>query len=116
MTALSGHLWTVGPYLQNALFPTTPPHSEQWSAQVMGTAGKRIRITGRLTATENADAIVIVIHGLGGSSSGRYMVKSSTAASALGMASLRLNLRGADRRGEDFLPCWVDRGSAGGDR
>jgi predicted alpha/beta-fold hydrolase len=44
----------------------------------------------------------MLVHGLGGSSESPYMSTAATAASALGLASLRLNLRGADGEIGDF--------------
>ena len=58
-------------------------------------------LTGRLQAGRG-DELVVVVHGLGGSHRSPYMVAAARAAAQAGLACLRLNLRGADRRGRDF--------------
>jgi predicted alpha/beta-fold hydrolase len=45
---------------------------------------------------------LILVHGLGGSSQSPYLSEATALAHRLGVATLRLNLRGADLRGEDF--------------
>ena len=61
-----------------------------------------IRLTGALSAPAGAQALVIVVHGLGGCSQSPYVVAAAAELVAAGFACLRLNLRGADRTGEDI--------------
>ena len=62
-----------------------------------------IAITGRLRVPDGGSSrLLVVVHGLGGSHASGYVVRAAAAAEAAGWASLRLDLRGADRRGEDY--------------
>jgi predicted alpha/beta-fold hydrolase len=61
-----------------------------------------VQLTGRLTEVRGATGLVLVVHGLGGSAMSPYAADAAHAATRAGLSSLRLNLRGADRRGEDF--------------
>lgn len=60
-----------------------------------------VRLTGRLRELPG-DELLVLVHGLGGSTDSHYMLKGAEAAEAAGLSCLRLHLRGADRRGEDF--------------
>lgn len=60
-----------------------------------------VRLTGRLSEV-GADRLLLAVHGLGGSAGSLYLHELATAAVAAGWSILRLNLRGADRLGEDF--------------
>jgi predicted alpha/beta-fold hydrolase len=59
-------------------------------------------LSARLSDPGNADTLLVLVHGLGGSSQSPYLAPATTLAYAAGAAVLRLNLRGADLRGEDF--------------
>ena len=48
-----------------------------------------------------ADTLVLIVHGLGGSERSYYALRAARAAARAGLASLRMNHRGADRRGAD---------------
>ena len=96
MNTAHGHLWTVGPYLRHAIKAAQPPRSVLWHTPV----DEHVRLTGRLSLHPDAQALVVLVHGLGGSAYARYMVAAARGAQALGMSSLRINLRGADRRGD----------------
>jgi hypothetical protein len=61
-----------------------------------------VRLTGYLTRPEDARDVIVLVHGLGGCADSGYMPGAARAASEAGLASLRLNLRGSDRLGEDF--------------
>jgi predicted alpha/beta-fold hydrolase len=61
-----------------------------------------VRISGQLTKREDDDGpLLLVVHGLGGCSESAYAVKAAACAASTGLSCLRINLRGADRRGED---------------
>ncbi len=99
--ALAGHLRTVLPRLGEALrAPQTPP-AAPWSALVEG-PGRPVRLSGWLRDRPGSDSLVVVVHGLGGSTDSPYARRAAAAAEAMGLSTLRLNLRGSDRSGEDF--------------
>jgi hypothetical protein len=80
--------------------------SEPWSAVVEDPRIGPVRLTGRLRAPAGEAAggggLLVVVHGLAASADASYAVRAAQAAEAAGLASLRLNLRGADRSGEDY--------------
>ena len=65
-----------------------------------------VRLSGRLSGCppgiDATRTLLVLVHGLGGSSESGYMLQMAGAASSLGMGCLRLNLRGADHEGRDF--------------
>ncbi|MCZ7681060.1 MAG: alpha/beta fold hydrolase [Sandaracinaceae bacterium] len=61
-----------------------------------------VRLTGWLRARPYSDTLAVIIHGLGGSADSRYMLRTAKAAHDAGLSYLRLNMRGADRSGEDL--------------
>jgi uncharacterized protein len=93
---LMPHLWTVSPRIRHAVRPKLAPESRPWESQ----AG-HVRLTGRLRELPGEDLLVLV-HGLGGSIDSHYMVRGAKAAEAAGLSCLRINLRGADRGGDDY--------------
>jgi predicted alpha/beta-fold hydrolase len=114
--ALSGHYWTLRPFVtrkgvnwrlarplgseRRAMPGIAAP--EPWSADVADARWGSVHITGALHAPAGARAVLLVVHGLGGSSDSLYVTSIIPAAAALGLACLRLDLRGADGSGEDF--------------
>lgn len=46
---------------------------------------------------------MVIVHGMGGSADSEYVLAAAAAAEEAGLSSLALNVRGADRRGEDFF-------------
>jgi len=97
---LGGHLWTVYGHLVRLSRRSDLPPAEQWEADVEDDVLGNVHLTGALNRGSRPEAVVIV-HGLGGCSDSRY-VQAAAAACRRGLTSLRLNLRGADRLGEDF--------------
>jgi predicted alpha/beta-fold hydrolase len=61
-----------------------------------------VALTARLSEPKDAHRLLVLIHGLGGSSQSPYLRPANSLAHAHGVATLRLNLRGADLRGADF--------------
>lgn len=61
-----------------------------------------VRLTGSLRTTPASSTVLVLVHGLGGSAESSYMGQSVQVADELGLSTLRLNLRGADGRGEDL--------------
>jgi predicted alpha/beta-fold hydrolase len=98
---LAAHFWTVWPLVRKRLRPLAPPAGEAWSLAFDDPHAGEVRLTGRLTAVDGR-RLVVLVHGLGGSIDSTYMIRTARAAEAMGLASLRLNLRGADRSGDDF--------------
>lgn len=100
--AFFGHFWTVTPHLAHAMRPSPVPRDEPWDAVVIDPDLGALRLTGWLRDRPGSEACVVVIHGLGGNVESRYVIELARAADAGGLSYLRLNLRGADRSGEDL--------------
>lgn len=105
--SLGGHVRTVVPRLRDALAPVAEPPSRPWSLVVEDPRIGPVRLTGRLSDPEDnvggaPRPLVLLIHGIGGSVDSPYLRRAAAAALAAGWAALRLNLRGADRAGEDY--------------
>src|SRR6185436_15956713 len=98
---LLSHLWTLGPRLAHAVRPPRVPDSLPWETVVQDPQVGPVRLTGRLRELPG-DELLVLVHGLGGSSTSVYMLQGAEAAEAAGLSCLRVNLRGADRLGEDF--------------
>lgn len=98
------HLWTLGPRLRHAVRPRPNPGSMPWETVVEDPKLGPVRLTGRLREVpgDAGDELLVLVHGLGGSTDSHYMIKGAEAAEAAGLSCLRLHLRGADRQGEDF--------------
>jgi predicted alpha/beta-fold hydrolase len=100
--ALHGHFWTVQPHVVATLRPPQPPRDEPFTARVEDPTYGALRLTGWLHAPPGEDELVVVVHGLGGMADSRYVVNMARQLAREGRAYLRLNLRGADRSGEDI--------------
>jgi uncharacterized protein len=112
---LGGHYWTLRPFVsrrgvRSLAQPLGAPGAhardvcppEPWSSDVPDARWGSVHITGALHAPPGARGLLLVVHGLGGSSDSLYVSAAVPAAAALGLACLRINLRGADGSGEDF--------------
>jgi predicted alpha/beta-fold hydrolase len=95
------HLWTLGPRIAHAVRPQRAPESSPWETVVDDPQVGPVRLTG-LLRERSGDDLLILVHGLGGCTDSHYMVRGAEAADAAGLSCLRVNLRGADRRGEDY--------------
>jgi uncharacterized protein len=100
---LHGHLWTLRRHLETTLASPTPPWSREFRTRIPDARFEEVELTGRLSELPQADELVVVVHGLGGSSQSGYVVRAANAALALGMDCLRIDLRGADLRGADMF-------------
>ena len=100
--SLSAHLWTVWPVMRDKLRPPPRLTGEDWSLVLQDPDVGPVGLTGILHGAENADSLVVLVHGLGGSTASRYHGWAVHAADALGLATLRVNLRGSDRHGADL--------------
>ena len=98
---IHGHYWTFVPHLVSVLRPPESPREEPWEAFVEDDEYGRIRLTGQLSH-QDPERLVVLLHGLGGSEDSRYVVTAAQEASRLGLSTLRANMRGADRSGEDI--------------
>jgi uncharacterized protein len=99
---LAGHLWTIAPVLLHRVRPYVAPPAAPWSVTVEDDRLGQVRLRGLLRERPDAEACVVVVHGLGGTTATHYCVQAARAAEAAGLSCLRLSLRGADRDGEDF--------------
>lgn len=100
---LSGHFWTLKGYLQRTLLGSqVPKGSRRWSTVLDDPDLGAVRLTGLLSEPPEAKALVLLVHGLGGSSDSPYVVGAAARLVESGFACLALNLRGADRTGEDI--------------
>src|SRR5258708_3104507 len=96
-----GHLWTVGPRPRHPVRPLACPESRPGETTVTDPTIGPVRLTGRLREVPGAEELVVLVHGLGGSIGSHYMPRGAAAVERAGLSCLRLNLRGADRLGED---------------
>ncbi|MCB9681115.1 MAG: alpha/beta fold hydrolase [Alphaproteobacteria bacterium] len=96
---LAGHAQTVLPALLARARPPTVPASTPWHTTVDDPRTGRLQLHGRLTTTDRSDVLVVIVHGIGASSDAPYCRLAAAAAHALGLSSLRVDLRGADRTG-----------------
>jgi predicted alpha/beta-fold hydrolase len=99
---LFAHLWTVGPRLRHAVLPLRAPASRPWETVVADPRVGPVRLTGHLREVPGSEELLVLVHGLGGGVGSHYMMRGATAADLAGLSCLRFNLRGSDRRGEDY--------------
>ena len=101
--SISAHYWTIAPPILHRVVGPAAPASEPWQTVIRDRERGPVRITGRLRRRGGgAGTLVVVVHGLGGHAASGYAVRAAVAAEHAGLDCLRLNLRGADRSGEDF--------------
>lgn len=100
---LRGHYWTIRHHFESRLRPASLPASRAWFCETPDALLGRVRLSGRLCLVPGCDTLLVIVHGLGGSSQSSYTFHAAAAARSAGVSSLRLNLRGADLRGEDFF-------------
>lgn len=99
---LHGHLWTIAPDLWARLRPPAVPMERSWQLSLVEPARDWTIEIGGLVRHTSSDTLVIVVHGLGGSRESPYVRRAVAAIASAGWASLRIDLRGADGRGEDL--------------
>ncbi len=98
---LSGHFWTLAGYARGRL-PARAPASRPFELSVRDPVAGEVRLTGRHTDA-GGEGLVVILHGIAGSSESAYAVRVAWAAREAGLSSLRLNMRGSDRSGEDLF-------------
>lgn len=97
---MRGHYWTFRPYLTSLARRPRAPATQHVRVILDDPRMGEVKVTGRLTHV--GEDLVVIIHGLGGSHRSYYAVQAAAAATRLGLSSLRVDLRGADRTGDDF--------------
>jgi predicted alpha/beta-fold hydrolase len=97
-----GHFWTVTPWLWHRVQPTRPPPSSAFSVRVGESSAGPVHVLGRIRHRNDTRSILIIVHGLGGSSESHYMMSMAAWAERMGLACLRLNMRGAGGDGSDL--------------
>ena len=97
-----GHFWTFGPFLRHNLLPPRLPESQPWETTFEDSVVGTLNLSGRLSQQDGSNTIVVIVHGLGGGATSYYARRAALCASRAGIDSLRLNLRGADRNGDDY--------------
>jgi uncharacterized protein len=97
---MRGHARTIWTHVRDTAVPPPAPPGVPWRARVSDRRLGEVTLRGALCPHPGADTVAVLVHGLGGTIDSGYCRRAATAARALGMASLRLHLRGADRSGE----------------
>jgi predicted alpha/beta-fold hydrolase len=97
-----GHWWTLAPWAFGSLRALPERRRENYAVRVPDARHGQVRLTGFFAPREGARGCVVVVHGLGGIASAPYVWRGFQAAQRAGFAALSLNLRGADRSGEDI--------------
>jgi predicted alpha/beta-fold hydrolase len=100
--SLPGHFWTIAPRLHHSLKPREVPEPRQWQTTLTDPVAGEVPVTGLLREVPGSDELLVVVHGLGGSTESHYMLRAAVAAEAAGLSCLRINLRGCDRQSGDF--------------
>lgn len=99
--SIAGHLWTILPHLLVGRGAAPGAAVRPWTTSIDDPRAGRIRLNGLLCEPRGARALLVAVHGLGGSATSAYMQRAARAAEAAGLATLCLSLRGADGSGED---------------
>jgi predicted alpha/beta-fold hydrolase len=94
-----GHAHTLIPHARQAWVRV--PRTEPWSTVLEDPQRGAVRLTGRYLRSDSA-AVVLIIHGLGGQAESGYVSLALRACHRARRSCLLLNLRGADRQGEDI--------------
>lgn len=102
LDAVKGHLLTVAPVIQAGLRPAPALPGIPFEAFHEDAQVGRIRLSGWLSHFEDGAPLLVIVHGLAGSLDSPYMKRLARVAERAGLNTLLLNLRGADRKGEDI--------------
>ncbi|MFM2418645.1 MAG: hypothetical protein RL385_3368 [Pseudomonadota bacterium] len=100
LAALHGHAYTVGPRLWYGR-KLVPPPSVRWETSLQE-GDSAIAISGELSEPPDAETLVLLMHGCGGTPNSHYIVLAARHFFDRGYAVLRLAWRGADGSGEDL--------------
>lgn len=96
-----GHTATLLPFFSRTLRPVVRPATKPFTATVTDRDLGPLRLSGSFLE-HPGDELVIVVHGLGGSTASGYMGLALQAASERGQSCLLVNARGSDRSGQDI--------------
>ena len=98
---MQGHLWTVLPRLRHRL---AAPRlvDERWEGTVVDPTRGPVPLRGWLRHSLDGRTLVVLVHGLGGTSQSPYLLATAAACQQAGAATLRLGLRGSDGHAPDF--------------
>ena len=66
---LRGHFWTVAPHIVQRLGPDAGPEARPWTTTLEDPTVGPVRLSGLLHEPGRARALLVVVHGLGGSRS-----------------------------------------------
>jgi predicted alpha/beta-fold hydrolase len=97
----AGHFWTVAGDLRQRVRPIRLPPSQPWECTVVAPWG-HATLRGQIHVERGATALIVIVHGLGGSDQSPYCLRAAAACHRRGLSCLRLSLRGADGAGEDI--------------
>lgn len=111
--SFGAHLWTVTPTVVHRLSGAAAPAAKPWQTILQDPVVGPVRLSGRLSGSRGGGSLLVVVHGLGGSHGSFYAVRAARAAEGAGLDCLRLNLRGADRSGEDYYHAGLTADLAG---
>jgi predicted alpha/beta-fold hydrolase len=101
ISPISGHLWTIVPHFVRGLATARPLSTRVATVRVDDATLGDVQVRAHIDEVPGADALVVVVHGLGGSASSPYCVRAAAAIVAAGATCVRVDLRGADGSGED---------------
>jgi len=102
LDVVGGHLRTLVPSIRHGMFPSRMRGCQPFSTTICDPQIGEIVLRGVLDDVPDADAAVLVVHGLGGSADSHYCTSAAIAARMAGVSCLRLWLRGADHQGDDI--------------
>lgn len=98
---MRGHLWTIFPHLVDRVIAPVA-RGQAWSAELSDARLGTICLYGLLDVVPGSRGIAIIVHGMGSSADVSYVIRAANSARSRGLSVLRLNLRGAQRNGEDI--------------
>ncbi len=99
---LAAHARTIWPVVRRFAVAPEAPSAVPWAVEISDPAVGSVRLTGQLRVVPGGSTLLVLVHGLGGSTDSTYMLRTARVADDLGLSTLRINLRGSDRQGEDL--------------
>ncbi len=103
---MRGHWYTIAPHLGDRWNPVPRPPSKTHRLEIDDPMLGKVRIRSESSrAAEDgsrSDALVIIVHGLGGHPDRPYCCRAAHAVLQAGADCLRVGMRGSDRDGEDI--------------